>query len=218
MNFDFGQRWAEVVPFLTSPDMRGLLQRCWTEMRADSACYRAKQYDHQRSPASQLTSRDGWATLLDSAVQLALDNADPRLPPRTWSDNDSDDDDSRGERWMQYEDDVRRAIGLDFRTDPSHIAHWAPAWGSCHWFSPTIGLHLANHVCPDTQWAVLSSPEHTTVVSADGKKVFDLLAWSWDRLHAHVLRDADWVEKDATLGGAVAIEMASGDCVDEMQH
>ena len=217
INFDFGARWSEVEPHLTTVDMRRVLTRCWTAMRDDSACYIADAYDHTRAPAGQLTSCDGWAHLVMEAVQRAIDNGHPNLPPELKQpelDGDDDDDQPDEEFWeeyREYEQQVQRAIGLDFETRPTHIVHWAAAWGSCHWYNTHIGMHLAPRVCPDVQWRLLQGCDHTTVVSADGRRVFDLLAWAWDRLCGHLAGMAR-VETDPTLGGATAVDRAGKHC------
>ena len=215
MNFDFGRRWSEVEPYLTTPEMRLLLERCWTEMLADKACYSADGYKHDRAPASQITSGDGSYYLIDERVHDAIDHGHPKLPtdmkaPPSWA---SYEEPSKElvEQEEQYYEDVKRAIGLDFLTNPNHVVHWAAAYGSSHWFNPHIGLHLAARVCPSVQWTVLRGVDHTTVVSSDGYHVFDLLAWAWDRLDAVMIGD-ERVEDDPTLGGAVAVDMASTSC------
>ena len=192
-----------------------MLERCWAEMRAANACYIADRYDHDRSPASQLASRDGWLNFIDGPVQHAIEHGHPSLPADFSSRKPVWDGvkggDSSAEWWaatMEYESEATRALGLDFRTHPTHIVHWAAAYGSGHWFNPHIGLHLAARVCPEVQWRVLEGCDHTTVVSADGRHVFDLLAWGYDRLGAGRCR----VEDDSTLGGAEAVRRARMPC------
>src|SRR5438045_1562964 len=83
VNFDFGNRWSEIVPFLQTNEVENLLKLTHYEIAKYSryGCYGGVEgYKKDRAPGFKLTRCDAWMTMIDNMREIAIENEDPRIP------------------------------------------------------------------------------------------------------------------------------------------
>jgi hypothetical protein len=69
-------------------------------------------------------------------------------------------------------------------------------------------MYLAKLVYPDIKWKLLETHYHTTVISEDGKYMFDLLSYAWNRarFEAYCCKN-EYTETDLSLGAKESMDM-----------
>ena len=220
INFDFGLHWSRIIPYLQTPEIKQMIPIVFWEIVENNPQWISPSFQEDEAPASLFNSNDGYVTMCDTMLEAFVDNADERIPTEllqeyrhhkaSFPKEDDEDQDAEVE-WMDdlgdLEVKMRDYVGLNYVKDPTSLVHWC-AFNSCHWINPHIMLYWAKLVCPDVQWKVLRAELHTTIISADGKQMFDLLAWGWNhkRFEAYNCK-LPYVETDPTLGANEALAM-----------
>ena len=114
------------------------------------------------------------------------------------------------EHWEKFEAiryPIEDILGCNYKKNPELMVHWV-AFSCCHWFNKYVCMYLATQVCPEIHWKLLSTETHTTVVSEDGKLMFDLLAFCYnhDRFESYCC-NLPYEETDPSLGANESIEL-----------
>lgn len=229
-NFDFGSKWNLVIPYLQTKEIEQLLRVTHHEIGLHSSFgVYTGGYKEDQAPGLKLTSCDAWITMIDTMRETAIENKDPRLPRKLIQQYkhaleqipDIGDDDygnvtkeQEQAAWDAHgklQEVIDNFIGCNYAKDKTHIVHWCVA-NSCHWFNKYIGMYLAKLVCPDIKWRMLTTETHTTVISVDGKHMFDLLSWSWvyDRYKAYCCNEK-YTEIDPSLGANESLRLLMRD-------
>lgn len=90
--------------------------------------------------------------------------------------------------------------------DNTWIGYWMIG-RRCHWLNPTFTFTLAQLVCPDEDWYVLSGEFHTSIFNRSHTKCFDLGFWSFDnRLESLLYDGVELSADDPTMGGRRALD------------
>ena len=216
VNFDFGQNWDKVVPYLQTPMMQQLLQIAHFEIAQNSIAPQNWKFDPQAAPAANLVSHDGHVTMIDTMTDKLIKQKDKRIPRKLLRDYKSakialsssskEDECEKFYNYMETREEIGKYIGCDYATSPTNMVHWL-IFGSCHFTNRWIGMYLAQQICPEIHWKLLAEDEHTTVISSDGTKMFDLLAWGWNHnRHLSFCCNQPFIETDSSLGANAAIE------------
>ncbi len=74
--------------------------------------------------------------------------------------------------------DLLRLAGYCPDVNPSHIGFWMVR-GECHTLNPSVGMYLAKNLLPHEDWRVVTSDDHTSIVSLTSRRMFDMVAWIW---------------------------------------
>lgn len=212
INYDFGKNWNKIIPYLATKEMKNLLKLTHYERKWSHDYPENWHYKDDQAPASLLTSYDSHCTMMETMFEAVLEQKDPRIPSILLKQIKKlkYTDDNAEEYWDKYQDleeKIEIAIGINYKHSPNHIVHWVP-FGCCHWFNKFIGMYLAKKISPEIDWKLLSTDTHTTVISKDGKYMFDLLGYSYnhDRFQA-ICCNEPYVEVDPSLGANETIEL-----------
>jgi hypothetical protein len=212
-NFNFGKYWDQIVPYLTSPTMKMLIKTVFDEIKRNSDYPENMHYRENEAPAQLLSSYDSFYTMRHTMVEWAIKCNDDRIPEKihqAFENLEYSEDEAEQRYWDEYnrlETAIEDALGVNYETNQTHIACWVP-FGTCHWYNKRVGLFLAKKVCPKIHWKLLISDTHTTVISDDGKHMFDLLAFCYNhnRFDA-ICCNKSYEETDQSLGAKESIEL-----------
>ena len=214
INYDFGKNWdTKVKPFLEHPKIKKAIVK---GVNSYLSIFPNNHKYKKNTPPAQYSSKDWYVTIRDRQEEIIMEKL------RTSN--------QLSKEFLDFEAKIQEhgdyCIGDDDENDPQTLYDMqqeilAPyfSWdkikydilsyclsGSCHWWSPTFELTLAKLVEPEIKWKVQRGNDHTTVISQDKKRVFDLLYWSCDdRIDNYIFNDPIPNDKiDPTLGGKQA--------------
>lgn len=172
-NFNFDKYWnLIIIPLLDDPRVIvGIdegIRSCKAELNWS--------YGDSHAPAAY-TYKDSWAQHMLDFWQDVLNPTLLELgimKPDTNDKGDDDyfDNDSLYFEYKEYNDKICEPF-IDHMVK-TNIKAYQP-FGMCHQWNPTFGLTLANVVCPNEKWKVVTSKNHSTVVNIDHSKYFDIL-------------------------------------------
>lgn len=89
---------------------------------------------------------------------------------------------------------VMRECGYDFNYNEKFIGHWIP-FGDCHNWNSNFSFYMANKLFPEENWIIITSDAHTSIITLDTHRMFDILLWGYGRLWKH-LEEVDYSNED----------------------
>lgn len=211
INYDFGKNWkTEIVPFLEHPKIKRTIARSVNSFHKYSTF--KKKYIKNTAPASYST-RDYYSTLVERKEEIIMDILrEIKLLPKEFLKlekkviehgdycvGDDDDDIKLYEMQQRILKPFFSWESIKYNLETYYFS------GACHWWAPTFELELAKLVEPNIKWKVKRGFKHTTVISTDNSRVFDLLYWvSNSRIENYMFDDPIKDKQDETLGGKAA--------------
>lgn len=150
------------------------------------------------------TNNDDFDDDIDSDIE---DDEDSDYFSDDFNDDDSMDEDEHWEKYSAVINQIQDLLGCNYKKNREHMVHWT-CFGCCHWFNKYICMYWATKVCPQIHWKLLRTDTHTTVVSHDGKLMFDLLAFCYnrDRFQSYCCNQT-YQETDPSLGANESIKL-----------
>jgi hypothetical protein len=212
-NFDFGKNWNLIVPYLHTPQMEKLKKKAFHEIKINLD-HTGVMYNKKEAIASSFTNNDGYSTMTQTMLETFIGKEDSRIPEAlidkyytAWDkiieNEDGDDFEYEKKLWDKYMRIVNKIgdlVNCNYQTSPNHMVHFV-TFSACHWFNRHCGMYWVKSLFPNVEWKLIKSKSHTTIISADGKYMFDLLsyAWNYDRFKAYCCEE-EYEENDKSLG------------------
>ncbi len=212
INYDFGKNWDKIVLYLHTPEMEKLKRKAFYEIKNNHDYPQNWRYNKKKSIADLFTSNDAYATMKETMLDSFIEKKDKRIPEALLQKYHTSwkkimDSDKAFQKALNIKYKLGDYVDCNYATSPNHMVHFV-AFSSCHWFNKHIGMYWAKLICPEIKWKLLQACYHTTIISDDGKHMFDLLAYAWgrDRFKAYCCNE-EYVETDLSLGAKQSMEM-----------
>lgn len=193
VNYDFGKEWARVLrPLVKHPSVQAAIEQGVTQLIDAGESWHDAKYAPDKPPATyvRIHSYDQLLCEMDNLL-LARLRAEDKLPEallQLVEEDEGEYDNDRSDRLCAMQ---QRALDEHKRYEPMEQLEAYVPFSACHWWNPTFGLALARLAVPGETWRVRKGTKHTTVINADGTRVFDILFWALDgRLERHALAPA----------------------------
>lgn len=184
MNFDFGKHWdTRIVPLLSTRDIKISITKTMKHYLKYE--HPGRLYDKKHAPAWHISEDDSYTKALaeyETKITAELMAAGQLREEKNF------------ESTEQYSAYIKRQVQpyLD-HFERTNIAAYQCKSAWVYW-TPNVGLDLAELLEPTGGWRVIGNPWYATIVNKDSTKVFDLLAYN---------------KEDETRGGAAAIAEAT---------
>ena len=194
MNYDFKTNWERIRPLLKSPILQKAMRQsinAYLKCRGDTYKYSKNRLPYQYSKVDNLFCYDIEEKVIEDLLQWGIIKEDPILTKLKENSNDDDlDEYYDSDEYAEWQESIRPIAELYIRDRLEKNYQSYCLYGGCFWYNKNFGLKLAKIVMPSVDWVVKRSNIHSTVISTDGKLVFDILYFD---------------ENEADFGGRKAI-------------
>lgn len=219
-NYDFGKNWEQITPYLEE-----FLDNLIDEYQKENYEISKEFINKNRSPAEEFTESDAYHTGINEIGNEIIDKKDKSIFFRkivkdpdcnmlfkTYDHyvskvdlNDNTYDDVSNDISSKIFDLILFACGYDFYYNKTFILYWIP-FGNCFNWNFKFGLYMAKKLFPNEKWILVETNYHTSVITVDTFRMFDILLWGCDgRLWNYLINESYY--NDESLGALESIDM-----------